>query len=101
MGSPARFVPPPREDKTRSTIYWIAAPVTGRHGIMARPRSGDWLDDEIAGWETAGINIIVSLLEDDEVDKLGLGDEEAHCRRRRIEFVAFPVPAERSGQSLV
>jgi hypothetical protein len=49
----------------RSSIYWIDAPVTGRLGIMARPRSGDWLEDEIAGWETAEINMVVCLLEDD------------------------------------
>jgi hypothetical protein len=31
--------------------------------IMARPRAGDWLDGEIAGWRAQGIGVIVSLLE--------------------------------------
>jgi protein-tyrosine phosphatase len=75
----------------RSTIYWIEAPVTGRLGIMARPRSGDWLEDEIAGWETAGIGTVVCLLEQDEADELGLGEEEEFCRRHGIEFIAFPI----------
>ena len=56
----------------RSTIHWIEAPAKGRLGIMARPRSGDWLNDEIAGWEAAGINTVVCLLEHDEVNELGL-----------------------------
>jgi hypothetical protein len=29
----------------RSPIYWIENPSPGRLGIMARPRSGEWLDD--------------------------------------------------------
>jgi Cyclin-dependent kinase inhibitor 3 (CDKN3) len=80
-----------REDKMRSTIYWIDAPVTGRLGIMARPRSGDWLEDEIAGWEAAGIDMVVCLLERDEADELGLGDEEQLCRSHGMEFIAFPI----------
>jgi protein-tyrosine phosphatase len=76
----------------RSTIYWIDAPASGRLGIMARPRAGEWLHDEIAGWEAAGIKYVVCLLEKDEIDELGLGDEEALCRRRGMEFVSFPIP---------
>jgi protein-tyrosine phosphatase len=81
-----------RETQMRSTIYWIEAAAKGRLGIMARPRSGDWLDDEIAGWEAAGINTIVSLLERDEVNELGLGDEEKLCRRHGMTFISFPIP---------
>jgi protein-tyrosine phosphatase len=76
----------------RSTIYWIEAPTNGRLGIMSRPRSGDWLNDEIAGWKAAGINTVVCLLEHDEVNELGLGDEEQLCRRHGIAFVPFPIP---------
>lgn len=76
----------------RSTIYWIEAPAPGRLGIMARPRSGEWLDDEIAGWETAGISKVISLLEKNEIDELDLNNEETLCRRRGIEFVSFPIP---------
>ena len=75
-----------------SPIYWIEANGPGRLGIMARPRSGEWLDDEIASWEAAGISEVICLLERDEVDELGLADEEAFCRRRSIEFVSFPIP---------
>jgi protein-tyrosine phosphatase len=63
----------------------------GRLAIMARPRSGDWLGDEIAGWKTAGINTVVCLLERDEVDELGLGEEAEICRGHGIEFISFPI----------
>jgi len=32
-------------------ICWIAWQSPGRLGIMARPRAGDWLEDEIGGWQ--------------------------------------------------
>jgi hypothetical protein len=76
----------------RSKIYWIEAPTIGRLGIMARPRAGDWLEDEIAGWEAAGINSVVCLLEPDEANELGLGEEEEFCQRHGIEFISFPIP---------
>jgi hypothetical protein len=76
----------------RATIYWIDAPVPGRLGIMARPRAGDWLDDEIAGWHAAGTNLVISLLEKDEISELGLADEQGLCRRHGLDFVSFPIP---------
>ncbi len=59
---------------------------------MARPRSGDWLEDEIDHWKRSGVDIVVSLLELDEVEDLGLGEEAALCRLKGIEFRTFPIP---------
>lgn len=75
-----------------SDIYWITVPIRGRLAIMARPRAGDWLEDEIAGWQMAGIDIVVSLLEPDEIAELGLSREAALCQDRDITFVSFPIP---------
>ena len=76
----------------RSDVHWIAAPLVGRLAIMARPRAGEWLGDEIAGWRQAGIDIVVSLLEPDEAAELGLSGEAELCRASAIGFVAFPIP---------
>jgi protein-tyrosine phosphatase len=76
----------------RSLIYWIDVPTPGRLGIMARPRAGEWLDDEIAGWKAADIAVVVCLLEKNEIDELCLGDEDSFCRRYGIEFLSFPIP---------
>ena len=75
----------------RSEIYWIDECTEGRLAIMARPRSGDWLDDEIAGWKAADIGVVVSLLDAGEVSELGLGREAEACRSNDIAFVAFPI----------
>jgi hypothetical protein len=76
----------------RSQVHWIDLPSPGRLAIMARPRAGDWLDEEIAGWRAEGIDIVVSLLEAEEVSELGLQREPALCREQGIAFMSFPIP---------
>jgi protein-tyrosine phosphatase len=76
----------------RSTIYWLNLRGAGRLGITARPRAGDWLPGEIAGWKAEDINVVVSLLEPHEVDELELRQEATFCRAGNIEFVSFPIP---------
>ena len=43
---------------SHSTIYWIDGVSSGRLAIMARPRAGDWLDDEIANWALEGVRAV-------------------------------------------
>lgn len=76
----------------RSNICWIDQPNGSRLGIMARPRAGDWLDDEIALWRDDGVAAVISLLEPEETEELDLGREAELCRRNGIEFHAFPIP---------
>lgn len=78
-----------------SNIYWIASSGKGRLAIMARPRAGEWLDDEVENWRSAGVQVVVSLLEPDEEVELGLETEADACRSRGIEFIRFPI-ADRS-----
>ena len=72
--------------------YWINLPITGRLAIMARPRAGDWLDDQISGWRARGIDVVVSLLEKEEISELGLQREAGLCREQGMEFHSFPIP---------
>jgi protein-tyrosine phosphatase len=58
---------------------------------MARPRAGDWLEDEIENWRAAGVQVVVSLLEPSEEAELGLQAEADACRSRGIEFIRFPI----------
>src|SRR5713101_2898754 len=62
-----REIPLSTGPRMRPDIHWIDLPVAGRLAIMARPRAGDWLADEIAGWRAAGIDIVVNLLEPAEI----------------------------------
>jgi protein-tyrosine phosphatase len=72
-------------------VFWIDGPWTGRLAISARPRGGDWLEDEVRGWCRTGVDVIVSLLSADEERDLELGREAELCRAQGMRFVAFPV----------
>jgi protein-tyrosine phosphatase len=75
-----------------SRLYWIDVPAAGGLAIMARPRAGDRLDDEVTSWKRSGVNMVVCLLEPDEIVELGLQREGTLCRAAGIEFVSFAVP---------
>ncbi len=75
----------------RPDLYWVAVP-RGRLAIMARPRAGDWLADEMAGLRAAGCDTIVSLLEAAEVRELGLQDEAAIGTGLGMDMLALAVP---------
>ena len=75
-----------------SDIYWIDHPLKPRLAIMARPRAGDWLEDEVAHWRAEGVGLVVSLLEPSEAFELGLQGEAEACRAQGIEFLNFPIP---------
>ena len=76
----------------RAEIYWISGLEPGRLAILGRPRAGDWLDDEIADWKSAGVTDVVSLLEDHEMRELDLTQEGEIAGRIGICFERFPIP---------
>jgi len=73
-------------------LFWIVGPWRGRLAIAARPRGGDWLEDEITGWRLAGIDIVVSLLESHEAGDLDLLLEPHVAEANGIHFLSFPIP---------
>ncbi|WP_395651390.1 protein-tyrosine phosphatase family protein [Brevundimonas sp.] len=75
-----------------SDLYWINTSTTLRLAIMARPRSGDWMEDEVDNWKREGVGVVISLLEPDEIEDLGLEGEAALCASRSIQFVSYPIP---------
>ena len=58
---------------------------------MARPRAGDWLEDEVSHWKSQGVELVVSLLEREEVADLDLGNERGLCAAKGIEFRSLPI----------
>lgn len=68
--------------------YWI----TPKLAIVPRPRGYDWLYDEMLGLREAGVEVVVSMLEEDEAIELGLRDEESAAADTGILFVNFPIP---------
>ena len=59
---------------------------------MAHPRGGDWLEGEVHAWLTAGVGLVVSLLESSEVMELDLEAEQSLSLRGGIDFISFPIP---------
>jgi protein-tyrosine phosphatase len=72
--------------------YWIDTGQRGRLAILPRPRGGDWLEDEARGWARAGIDVVVSLLEEDEAADLDLADEAQACQGAGIQYFSLPIP---------
>lgn len=75
----------------RTELYWIEGPWQSRLVILARPRGGDWLEDEVRAWRVAGVDVVVSLLTTSEVVDLGLDEEAALCKANSMQFLTFPI----------
>ena len=75
-----------------SPFYWIETSGPSKLAIMARPRAGEWLKDEIAHWKRSSVGIVISLLERDEVEDLGLTLEADLCRDGGIDLLSSPFP---------
>jgi len=71
--------------------FWIETGLPVRLAIMPRPRSGDWLKDEIASLKAANVDVVVSLLDNDEIADLELGEEGRLCGASDIDFLRFPI----------
>ncbi len=59
---------------------------------MAKPVSGEWIEDEFSGLKQLGINKIVSLLEPQEQYEVGLDREEELCTQYNMAYSSFPIP---------
>jgi protein-tyrosine phosphatase len=73
-------------------LHWINGPWKGKFALSARPRGGDWLSDEIAGWRRSGINSVFSTLTDEEMVDLDLSGEPDEVQRQGMKFRSFPIP---------
>jgi protein-tyrosine phosphatase len=73
-------------------LHWISGPWPGKLALAARPRGGDWLEDEIGHWHHSGVDTVLSLLSPDEEQTLGLGDEADAVRAQDMDFISLPIP---------
>lgn len=75
----------------RAQLYSIQKLPAGQVSIMARPRGGDWLFDEVKSLREVGVDVLVSLLIPEEVMELDLEEEAECCSSQGITFLAFPI----------
>jgi protein-tyrosine phosphatase len=73
-------------------LNWLEGPWPGKLALAARPRGGDWLAEDIAGWKRAGVDAVLSLLTIEEEQDLELLGEAKKSRQHGLEFSAFPIP---------
>jgi hypothetical protein len=73
----------------KATIYLIKAAAPNRIAIVARPRGGDWLCDELSALSREGIDVLVSMMTGEESNELGLERESEDCGATGITFVNY------------
>lgn len=71
-------------------IYWIGD--RRQLAIVARPRGGEWLQQDLASVKAGGIDVLVSFLQPYEEAELGLQDEKRTAEAVGLQFIAFPIP---------
>lgn len=67
-------------------IYWIKVPDVGRIAVMPRPMPGQFSE-----LKAAGVDVVVSLLQRDEAQRLGLGRQVQLCEASGMKFLHLPV----------
>jgi protein-tyrosine phosphatase len=72
-------------------VYWISTPTTGRLATMARPRGGEWLEDELLALRSLGADTLVNLLTDAELEELDLGAESRLAVAAGMNITRFPI----------
>jgi protein-tyrosine phosphatase len=58
---------------------------------MARPRGGDWLDEEMRDLSISGVGVLVSALTATEATSLDLDGESDAAEKAELRFIRFPV----------
>ena len=74
------------------TIYKVKNIESGTLSVMAKPVSGEWIEDEFIGLKHLGVSKVVSLLEFSEQIEVGLSAEKELCEQHNIEYENFPIP---------
>ncbi|HEU0139031.1 MAG TPA: dual specificity protein phosphatase family protein [Bryobacteraceae bacterium] len=73
-------------------LHWVDGPWPGKLALAARPRGGEWLEDEITSWQREGVNTVFSLLTDEEERDLGILKEKAEVEAHGMKFLSYPIP---------
>jgi protein-tyrosine phosphatase len=73
-------------------IFWIKGDPPVPLAIVMKPRPGDWLEDDLIRMKRDGVDTLVSLLERDEADMLGLDEEGPLAKKIGLQFLSHPIP---------
>ena len=73
-------------------LFWIEEPFGGRLGVSRRPLGFEELEHDVAAWRFAGLDVVVSMMEPEEAEELGLSNQGLVCHEHGIELISCPVP---------
>jgi protein-tyrosine phosphatase len=73
-------------------IFWIKGDPPAPLAIVICPCGDDWMEDDLLRMKQAGIQTLVSLLEEKEEVLLGLEDEGPAAVFNGLNFLSFPIP---------
>lgn len=73
-------------------LFQVPQPTPGSLATMARPRGGDWLDEEVRGLAAYGIDDVVSLLTSAEEAELDLTGERRAVLAAGLRFHRLRTP---------
>lgn len=72
-------------------IYQVESIGTGMLFIMAKPVSGEWIEEEFVGIANEGVNQVVSLLERGESFEVGLENESELVFKNGMNYISFQI----------
>lgn len=73
-------------------VLWIKSNPPVELAIVLRPRGGNALKEELLRIKQAGVQTLVSLLEPDEAEWLGLAEEGPLAEESGFRFLNYPIP---------
>ncbi len=73
-------------------LHWVDGRWPGKVALAARPRGGEWLDDEMAAWKRSGVDTILSFLTREEERDLDLLREARESHAHGMRFLSYPIP---------
>lgn len=75
----------------RPTLYTVDHQGPGRLSIMAKPRGGEWLEDEMTALKSCGVDVLVCALTPAELHECDLEAEPNTAREAGLRFVPIPI----------
>ncbi len=72
-------------------VFWIGGNPQAPLAIALCPRGGRALKDDLRAMAKSGVQTLVSMLEPEEADWLGLGEESLLAQKMGMEFLSFPI----------
>ncbi|MBI4940198.1 MAG: dual specificity protein phosphatase family protein [Actinobacteria bacterium] len=79
-------------DATSPELYPVPRSGRGTLALMAAPRPGEALEDDVVALAAAGVTDVVCLLPDEELGRLGLAAEPDLLARKGLRVHRLPVP---------